>query len=223
MIALIFAFAAAVLDWVGVARDRRPFEYVGKPAVIMLLIVWVLSQVRAPMPALGVLFLVALFASLAGDILLMVPGDRFLGGLAAFLVANLAYIAALNARGLPGIAAGLALAGVVLVVAGAVLGRLARGLQASGRGWVFPFLAFYGLAQAGMLWSAATTPFRAAWPLAPGLAVAAGGVLFFASDATNAWNRFMRPVPGGRLTTHVLYHLGQIALTVGILGVLSAG
>ncbi len=222
MLAFIFAAAAAVLDWVGVARKRSSWEYVGKPAVLMMLIIWLVSQAPSPMPTPATLFLIGLFASLLGDILLMVPGNRFLGGLAAFLVANLAYIAAFNGNGLPPMIWGLPLAAAAAVLIAILLDRLRRGLQASGRGWVFPFVAFYGVALGGMVWSAVATPFRPAWPSLAGWVLALGGVLFFVSDVTNVWNRFLRPLRGGRLTTHILYHLGQIALTSGMLLMLRA-
>lgn len=222
MLALVFAVAAAVLDWVGVARKRSSFEYVGKPAVLMMLITWLVSRVPFPMPFPAMLFLIGLFASLLGDILLMVPGNRFVGGLAAFLIANLAYIAAFNSRGLPPMIWGLPLAAVVVVLIAILLDRLRRGLQASGRGWVFPFVAVYGVALGGMVWSAVAAPFRPAWPSLAGWALAVGGLLFFVSDLTNVWNRFLQPVRGGRLTTHILYHLGQIALTGGMLLMLHA-
>ena len=222
MLALVFAAAAAVLDWVGVARKLSSFEYVGKPAVLMMLIIWLVSRVPSPMPFPALLFLIGLFASLLGDILLMVPGNRFLGGLAAFLIANLTYIAAFNGNGLPPVIWGLPLAAAVTVLIVILLDRLRRGLQASGRGWIFPFVAFYGVALGGMVWSAVATPFRPAWPSPAGWVLALGGLLFFVSDLTNVWNRFLRPVRGGRLTTHILYHLGQIALTSGMLLMLHA-
>jgi len=222
MLALVFAVAAAVLDWVGVARKRTSFEYVGKPAVLMLLIVWLLSQAPSPLPFPATLFLIGLFASLLGDILLMVPGNRFLGGLTAFLVANLAYIAAFNSSSLPPLVWGLPLAAIAAVTTAILLDRVHRGLQSSGHGWVFPFIAFYGIALGGMVWSAAATPFRPTWPSTAGWVVGLGGVLFFVSDVTNMWNRFLQPVRGGRLTTHILYHIGQIALTSGMLLMLRA-
>lgn len=217
MLALIFAGLAAILDWVGVARKLSSLEYVGKPAVIMMLIIWLVSRVPSPTPFPATLFLIGLFASLLGDILLMVPGNRFLGGLAAFLIANLAYIAAFNGNGLPPMVWGIPLAAASIMVVVILLDRLRRGLQASGRGWVFPFIAFYGVALGAMFWSAIVTPFRPAWPSLAGWVLALGGALFFVSDVTNVWNRFLRPVRGWRLTTHILYHLGQIALTGGML------
>jgi uncharacterized membrane protein YhhN len=44
----------------------------------------------------------------------------------------------------------------------------------------------------------------------------AGGLLFYASDALIAWNRFLEPQPWGRLAIIVTYHLGQIGLVLSL-------
>ena len=41
--------------------------------------------------------------------------------------------------------------------------------------------------------------------------------VFYASDATLAWNRFVRPLRHGHLAVMVTYHLGQIGLVLGLL------
>ena len=60
-------------------------------------------------------FVAALVCSLAGDVLLMLPSDRFIAGLAAFLVGHLCYVAGFWAHG-PGGIAFLVAAVVVAVV-----------------------------------------------------------------------------------------------------------
>ncbi len=60
------------------------------------------------------------------------------------------------------------------------------------------------------------------WATAIGVGAAlaiAGATLFVASDAVLGWNRFVAPLPRGRLSTHVPYHLGQALLTGWILAV----
>jgi uncharacterized membrane protein YhhN len=44
----------------------------------------------------------------------------------------------------------------------------------------------------------------------------AGAVLFYASDATLGWNRFVRPLPRGDLAVMVTYHLAQILLFLAL-------
>src|SRR4029079_9678171 len=45
-----------------------------------------------------------------------------------------------------------------------------------------------------------------------------GALLFYASDALIAWNRFIEPKPWGEVAIIVTYHLGQIGLALSLLG-----
>src|SRR3972149_296559 len=90
-IALVAACLAAVIDWLAAARDDLRAERLVNPAVIVALIAAVLLAGPGVFPARALL-VIALAASLAGDLLLLPPG-RFTAGLAAFLVAHLAYLA----------------------------------------------------------------------------------------------------------------------------------
>jgi len=54
-----------------------------------------------------------------------------------------------------------------------------------------------------------------AWGTTRVLAVA-GALLFYASDATLAWNRFVEERPWGRVAVMVTYHLGQIGLVLSL-------
>jgi len=89
--ALIAAGFVAAADWIAVAKADRLFEGIAKPAVIFCLFVAVLLAGPDASPVRWLL-IVALAASLAGDWLLLPPG-QFVAGLAAFLVAHLAYLA----------------------------------------------------------------------------------------------------------------------------------
>ncbi len=48
--------------------------------------------------------------------------------------------------------------------------------------------------------------------------VALGATVFVASDAILSVNRFVRPVPHGRLLLMVAYHVGQALIVAGVLG-----
>lgn len=187
----LLAFALfAVLDWIAVARRLRRLEWVCKPATLAALIGWA-AVGPAPSPWL----LAALVFSLAGDVLLMLPGDRFTAGLAAFLVGHVAYLAAFDTP----VGRWLLWTLVVVVATGWVFVPVLAAVRASLR----PAIVVYGLTLAGMTASA----------IASGSPVAAaGGVLFLVSDSLLAWNRFVRALPGERAAVHVTYHLGQLAL-----------
>ena len=91
IILLAFA-AAAVIDWIAVAQERRELEWIAKPAALALLLLW-----AATGPATSWAVLAALAFSLLGDVYLMLPGNFFVAGLAAFLVGHLFYIDAFTA------------------------------------------------------------------------------------------------------------------------------
>ena len=80
----------AVGDWVALVIGRRSLELVCKPAATMALIGLAVALDPASSDRRAV-FVAALVFSLAGDVFLMF--DRFLPGLASFLVAQLTYTA----------------------------------------------------------------------------------------------------------------------------------
>ncbi|MGH2521122.1 MAG: lysoplasmalogenase family protein, partial [Anaerolineales bacterium] len=122
------ALALAGLNWLAIARNQKWLEYVTKPAVILALLAWLWLTIglRGALPwfALGLLF------SLIGDVLLMLPRERFLGGLAAFLLAQLAYIVGFNSSLPPITLAGVLLAALVGLGASAIYRRIRGGIPA---------------------------------------------------------------------------------------------
>jgi len=74
-------------------RGPRPHVYIFKPLTMaFILLIAVLGQGASP--SYKYLILSGLFFSLAGDVFLMLPSDRFVLGLVAFLIAHLFYISA---------------------------------------------------------------------------------------------------------------------------------
>ncbi|MGQ0803858.1 MAG: lysoplasmalogenase [Actinomycetota bacterium] len=205
---LVAAGALAVGDWVAVGRGARRLEYVCKPGALALLVGVALAL--APAPAHGDVrawFVAALVLSLAGDVFLMLPEDRFVPGLASFLLGHVAYVVGLNLHG--GSAGALALAAIPVVVVAAVLAvRILRAVLASGHRELIGPLVAYMLVISAMVTSA----------LASGNGLAAvGATLFFASDALIAETRFVRPHRGARVAIMVTYHLGQAGLVLSLL------
>ena len=125
-VAFVFALVFAVGNWFAVARPRRvlALEYVCKPATLVALIFAAgLLDPAADAHTRRVWFVAALVCSLAGDVLLMLPEDLFVPGLAAFLVGHLAYVVGFWVHG----PVGRALIVAVIVTAAVVtLGREAR-------------------------------------------------------------------------------------------------
>jgi uncharacterized membrane protein YhhN len=216
----ILAFGAAlilaVMDWLAVARHWRRVEYVLKPATLIAVVIaaWLLT--RGSHDAwMARFFLPGLLLSLVGDVFLLLPGtEHFLLGLVSFLLAHVCYIIGLN-HTLPPWPALILL--VVVAFIGLMLFRsIASGLRRQSQTTLLVPVAIYSLVLSLMLFSAWATLFRPEWSALRRGMVIVGASLFFSSDAMLAWNRFVMPVPGGRLPEMVTYHLGQMALAAAI-------
>lgn len=217
MLLFVLSVACAVTEWIAIAARRRYWEYGAKPATLLVLILWFLSELPRPWPALGCLFAVGLACSLLGDVLLILPRERFVAGLVAFLAAHLAYIVAFNSLGTAWTTTTAAIAVALLVLTAAFLRHLRPALLAKGRGGLLPALAVYSLILGLMLWSAWSLPQNPAWSNQASVMIAVGGLLFYLSDLGLAQNKFVRPTPGGRVVTMAAYHLAQFALSWGVL------
>lgn len=215
---LWWPLAFAVLDWVlitGGPRWRR-LERMVKPTAIFALmgwLVWRAAQAGVWPPALY-WFLAALAGSVAGDVLLSLPPRYFVAGLAAFLIAHLAYAVGFNADDLPPAAAWL----WALPVAAAAIwysGRLVRSLRAGGQPGLVGPVAIYTAAISLMAFSALACLARPGWPPSAALTAAGGALLFMLSDSLLAWDRFVRPVRQRDLAVLIPYHVGQMCLIAG--------
>jgi uncharacterized membrane protein YhhN len=205
---VFFGLAAttAVVDWWAVARRRRRVEYVVKPGVMVWLIGAALAIDPGGSPWTSALFVLALIFSLAGDIFLMLEQERFIAGLASFVVAHVAYVVGLAATGLT--TGGSLAAGVAVVVVGAAF--LGRRIVLSARRTdpsLFAPVVGYVVVISAMVATAIST----------GVALAvAGSALFYMSDALLAWNRFVSATRHGSLAVIVTYHLGQALLVASL-------
>jgi len=212
------AAVAALVDWVAVARDDRRLEWAAKPAVLAALTVAaaVLPADHTDLVARRWWFVAALACSLVGDVLLMLPRDRFVPGLSAFLAGHLLFIVGLlqppSPPGTPPFAfspVGLAVAAVAfLAVAAYPAVRIFGALARDGHTELRAPVAVYLVAILTMAVLAVNVGVPAA---------AAGATLFVVSDTVLAVNRFVRPLPGGNVTVHVTYHLAQALLVLSLL------
>ncbi len=194
----------AVADWVAVALERRPVEYVLKPLTMAVLIAAAIAADPVVSgPARG--WIVAgLVCSLVGDVFLMLE-DHFVEGLAAFLVGHVAYVVALWQLGVewPRFAVGVVLVAVLV----AVIGRpIVVGARRRDERLTIPVGAYITVISV-MVASAIGT----------GIWIAVvGAALFYASDAVIGISRFVRDFPHSRLVVMTTYHLGQIGLVLAL-------
>jgi sterol desaturase/sphingolipid hydroxylase (fatty acid hydroxylase superfamily)/uncharacterized membrane protein YhhN len=194
------------------AIDLLPGHLLAKPLVMTLAIIFVATRaysMRASTQkysASTALLLAALVFSLTGDVFLMLPGDYFIPGLAAFLVAHAFYIA-LFRQDAPWFANRRALQGVLAVGAGvyAVLWSHLpdAGLQVA----VAAYITVICLMTSQALGRARTLGDTAA------ARVALGACIFMASDALIAINKFLMPVPLATFWILVTYFAAQLLIT----------
>ena len=194
----------AALDWISVAANVRWLEYVTKPGFMLALIALALV-VHPIIPAERTFFVFALAFGLVSDVFLMVPQDLFLFGLAAALVEHLAYIAGFRTRELHVgyLVAAVAIASVSVVV---IVPPIYKALSRDHAKLVAPVIAYVAVFVV-MVASAGGTGSLIAF---------AGALLFFYSDAILAWNRFVKPLPFGRVVNIVPYHLGEALLVLSL-------
>lgn len=202
--ALGVAAVAAISNWLAVARADKRVEYVAKPLTLIALIVVAVSLDPVD-PQRRWWFVAAAVFSLAGDVFLMLPRDRFIPGLVSFLVAHVCYVAGMLA--LPASPARAA-AGLALVAAAvATLGvRVLRAVRRGRPSVLGPVLGYLVVISAMVV---------AAFATGPPLAVAGAGS-FYASDSILAEQRFVRPHAWAPVAVMVTYHLGQAALILSL-------
>jgi len=210
---LIITLIIAIIEWIAVAKRWRKVEYITKPAVMVALLLWVVEI--GGFNGLLLPFILGLIFSLAGDIFLILPKEQFIAGLLSFLLAHLAYLMGFN-RPVPAFNLVTLILAVAIGLAGwQVYRRIAAGLEKSGKEKLKIPVLIYSLVISLMLLSALMTLARPDWQAGAALAAALGAMLFFISDLALAWNKFVAPLPGGRVVTMSTYHVGQMLILLG--------
>lgn len=198
--------AGLALAW-GEYRGPRALIYAAKPLATLLILALAALAPPAANPFLARWIVAGLVFSLAGDVLLMLPSDRFAAGLASFLVAHLCYIAAFTSE------AGMQIEPLVLapllVAVWLVYRRLAPGLGSLR----IPVIVYIGVIVV-MAWQAlarCTVVPGAGPPLA-----AAGALLFATSDSALALARFQGPFKGSHAVVYFAYFAAQWLIAVSL-------
>ncbi|GMR09399.1 MAG: hypothetical protein BMS9Abin28_0217 [Anaerolineae bacterium] len=198
----VLIFASAVVAILSSYFVRKPIVfYITKPLTTTLILVPVLVLVPDSGGAYIPLIAGGLAFALLGDILLMLPEERFVLGIASFAVTHVLYLAAFIA------AAGVALINpstIPLIIFAVLMARflwpgVRKSLQIPVLAYVLLITVMTAQAVGAALVSEST-----------GLAIAAAGaVLFIASDSMLAVNRFRIPFPAARSLVLSTYWLGQ--------------
>lgn len=187
-------------------RQRQIFLF--KPLTTTLIILLALLAPRPEPPLYQVAIVVALLFSLGGDIFLMLPQDRFVFGLASFLVAHLVYIVAFSLR-TPELLTVWGIIPLLLYGAGMVV-YLWPGIKPALRGPVLIYIiAILVMAwRAGEQWAQVGTT--------PALLALVGSLFFAASDSLLAINRFRRPFYLAQALVLGTYYLAQWLIAMSV-------
>lgn len=198
------ASASAVVNWWAVWVGRRKVEWVVKPLTLALLI-GVALTLHPSNTAVRAWFVAGLLLSLAGDVFLMLPRERFVGGLLSFLLGHLAYIVglALSFHSATLVAVGGGLVAVALSVVGR---RIVAAVRVTEPAFVLPVVVYISVISLMVV-----TAFGTADAVAIG-----GALLFYVSDAVLAWNKFVKPFRAGRVAIMSTYHLAQLGLVLSL-------
>ena len=204
---LTTAALVAVGDWWAVQTDRRGAERWAKPTT-MLLLVAVAATWGEPAGDVRAWLVVGAVLGVVGDVALLGTGETaFMVGLSSFAAGHLAYAVAAVSAGfdpvwtLPG-----------LVVMAGLLGyrfltHTVAGAHRAGGSVLAGAVVVYAIVISVMVVTAWGT----------GLVLAGVGATCFAvSDWVLGHRRFAGPLPGGRLTIMIPYHVGQALLIVGL-------
>jgi uncharacterized membrane protein YhhN len=204
---LLLVFGAyAVGNWWAVEVGNQRLEWLCKPAALVAL-TGAAMALRPDDFHVKLVFILGLVLSLAGDVFLMLPGDRFLPGLISFFLAHVAYVVGFALQGPEPL---LLLVGLVVVLVGVALigrplvSRVRAGEQAE---FAVPVMAYMGVISLMVVFAfGAGNP----WGIV-------GALFFYASDATLGWNRFVQETNHGRLAVMVTYHLAQLFLVLSLI------
>jgi alkenylglycerophosphocholine/alkenylglycerophosphoethanolamine hydrolase len=205
VVALVIAGLLALGDWYSRWRLTPTLEYLCKPGTMLALIAAALA-IDPRHDAVRAWFVAALVLSLVGDVLLMLPKEQFVGGLAAFLLAHVCYIGGFVGDGLRAPAVVLALVGTAVIVA-PVARRVLRGVAATEPALRPPVVAY--LVVIGTMLAVAVASGN---PLAM---IAAA--LFVTSDSMIAWSKFVAPFAAAPVAIMVTYHLAQAGFVLSLL------
>lgn len=201
----VLAIRAHYLD-----ESRRWQVYAFKPLATLLILALALSRTPAGPSYYQWAVAAGLLFSTAGDVFLMLPRDRFVAGLASFLVAHLCYVGAFSI-GVPFGAAPL-LWLPFFAAGGLVLALVWPGLKPALRAPV----AVYVIVIAAMAGQAAGRWHMTGSVVA--LAAAVGAGLFVVSDAVLAIDRFRWKFRSARAVTLATYWAAQLLIALSISG-----
>jgi uncharacterized membrane protein YhhN len=205
VVVAVVAAVAAGADWWSRWRDDGRVEVVAKPTATVA--IGVLGVLVADAPAGAVAAAAVGFACcLAGDVALLPAVDRFVAGLASFLVGHVAFVVMFVLLGLDRWWLALPAAAGAAVLVLVVGRRIVRGAAAESASLAAPVAAYLAVISTMAVVGWAT----GRW------AALAGTALFVTSDAILGWRQFVRPAAWMPLAVMVTYHAALVGLALSL-------
>jgi uncharacterized membrane protein YhhN len=184
-------------------RGLRHAVYVLKPLTTTLILLIALLASSPVSSFYKTAIVIGLLFSLVGDILLMLPADRFVAGLVSFLLTHLCYIAAFTSRSGFHLSIGLL---TPFIAYGVILLRLLWSYVGKLKAPVLMYMVVILV----MSWQAAEQG-RQVEQIGARLALL-GAVLFLLSDSALALNRFRKPFKSASVIVLSTYYVAQLLI-----------
>ena len=190
-------------------RGPRRLVYLFKPLTTVLILTLALTTAVPVSATYRAAIVLGLVCSLAGDVFLMLPKDRFLPGVASFLLAHIAYLVGFTTDVRFGVMP-------LLLVPCVLLGAAMLGLLWHGLGTMRAPVIVYLVVILAMLWQAVT---RGVLLGATGAWLAAvGAAVFVVSDSALALDRFRKPYRTAQAVILPTYYAAQLLIAWSVAG-----
>ena len=203
---LVVAGMMAAVNWLAVARESKPLEYVSKPAATLAFLAVTMTLDVAHGAPWGWRVAAYVFCIL-GDVFLMLPKDAFVPGLGSFAVAQVLFTVSFVSGGF---SSGRVLVGLAVLAPCAVLlaRRFVGAIRASGHRELIVPVSVYVVVISAMSVTA----------VGSGSVIAsAGAIIFMASDSLIAESRFVTARKWHPVGIMATYHLALACLALGLL------
>ena len=187
---------------------KKPsLDYILKPLTTVLIIVLAFTQQPEVFTTYKYLVIGALILSLAGDVFLMLPTDKFVHGLASFLGAHILYIIAFGQGFGP-------YTEISYLIPSAVYSIVFLWILLPKTGKMKVPVLVYALVLMVFLWQATGRFYYLADESS--LYIFLGAILFVVSDTILAYSRFVKNFKVSRSLIHLTYWGAQIFLALSI-------
>ncbi|NBI30890.1 lysoplasmalogenase [Chengkuizengella marina] len=193
-----FIAVSAAFYFYALFNNLTKWKYILKPGTTLLILMLVVVNLDQA-GIYGWLICLALIFSIIGDILLMLPSDRFIQGLISFFIAHVVYVVAFpEFHEISGYSITVAILLILCTIVFA-LSIIPAVRREGGMLLIIAVLAYMGIITL-MVYKAV---------ISGEIILILGAISFYISDAILAWNRFIKTYPLGEFMLMFTYFLAQ--------------